>query len=195
MSVGRAGPVGCPYNSLHGWVVIEFSVISHGVRLLYLPLSGRLLSHSCEWIKLTGGKTEPCGAPAVQTSPASAMPTEAAQETRARSAVTHLPDARVFLIKDYKTKTSTPNVMKFCRCFPADWGSHFRNHQSLLPHAQFIKWIAITLIWTQLLEHSFMPLFKRIKGFLNDNSWTWIKSENKGMKDFQSSWNAQWKIN
>ncbi len=78
MSVVCTGPVGCPYNSLHGWVVIEFRVISHGVRLLYLPLSGRLVSHSCEWIKLTGGSTEPCGAQAVKTSPASALPTGAA---------------------------------------------------------------------------------------------------------------------
>lgn len=71
--MGRAGPVGCPYNLLHGWVVIEFSVISHEVQLLYLPLSGRLVSHSCEWIKLTGGRTEPCGAQAVKASHASAL--------------------------------------------------------------------------------------------------------------------------
>ncbi len=78
MSVMCTEPVGCPYNSLHAWVVIEFREISHGVRLLYLPLSGRLFSHSCEWIKLTGGSTEPCGAQAVTTSTASALPTGAA---------------------------------------------------------------------------------------------------------------------
>lgn len=113
-----------------------------------LPTSIRLVSHSCEWIKLTGGRTESCGAQAVKASPSSALSTGAAPypltgKILSLSTVTHLAAACMFVIKDYKMKTNTPTqaqpdqtlvvmVTEFCHGSLVDWGSRKKSSLFIL---------------------------------------------------------------